>query len=43
MASGRAMIKRKKREADCCSLHRMRPSHCPVNRNEQRWPHAVCI
>ena len=25
----------------CHSLHGLRPSHCPVSRNEQRWkPHA---
>ena len=27
----------------CHSFHVLRPSHCPVSRNEQRWKPHVCV
>ena len=33
-------IKKSVRTCTCYSSHVLRPSHCPISRNEQRRPHA---
>ena len=35
--------KQKTWSQSCHSFHGLRPSHCPVSRNEQRWKPHVCV